>query len=117
MAIRIKRAYQPPSSEDGIRILVDRLWPRGVSRDKLQIQTWMKEIAPSTPLRQEFCHDPEKWDAFVENYFAELGEKPDLVHQLLDIASQGTLTLVYGAKDETYNQAAALKMYLDSKIT
>ncbi|MHB0922993.1 MAG: DUF488 domain-containing protein [Bellilinea sp.] len=115
MAIRIKRAYEPPYPEDGTRILVDRVWPRGVTRERLQIQSWMKEIAPSTPLRQEFCHDPAKWDAFVESYFAELDEKPDLVSQLLEIASRGTLTLVYGARDQTYNQAAALKQYLESK--
>lgn len=115
MAIRIKRAYEPPSSGDGSRILVDRVWPRGVTRERLLIAEWMKEIAPSTPLRQEFCHDPAKWDAFVENYFAELDGKPRLVNQLVEIASQGTLTLVYGAKDVTYNQAAALKQYLDSK--
>lgn len=113
MPTRIKRAYVPPSPEDGTRILVDRVWPRGLTREKLQIANWMKEIAPSTQLRKDFCHDPEKWDGFVKSYFAELDEKPNLVRELLEISSRGTLTLVYGAKDETYNQAAALKMYLE----
>lgn len=116
MPIRIKRAYLSPSPEDGTRILVDRLWPRGISREKLQIQTWMKEIAPSTPLRQEFCHDPEKWEFFLAAYFAELDAKPDLVGQLHEFASRGTLTLVYAARDETYNQAAALKQYLEKNL-
>ena len=115
MAIRIKRAYEPSSPDDGTRILVDRVWPRGVTREKLQIQSWMKEVAPSTPLRQEFCHDPEKWDAFIHSYFIELDGKFDQVSRLLEIASHGTLTLVFGAKDVTYNQAAALKQYLESK--
>lgn len=113
MPIRIKRAYEPPSPEDGTRILVDRVWPRGVTREKLHIALWMREIAPSTALRKDFCHDPEKWDVFLKVYFAELDDKPDLVSDLLDIASRSTLTLVYGAKDETYNQAAALKQYLE----
>src|SRR5574340_712153 len=113
MSIRIKRAYVPPSPDDGTRILVDRVWPRGMTREKLNISQWMREIAPSTKLRKDFCHDPEKWDGFVKSYFAELDEKPELVRQLRALASAGTLTLVYGAKDETYNQAAALKQYLE----
>lgn len=117
MAIRIKRAYEPISPEDGTRILVDRIWPRGVTRERLQIHSWMKEIAPSAPLRKEFCHDPEKWNDFVSSYYVELDGKSDLVQQLLEISSRGTLTLVYGARDQIYNQAAALKQYLESKFT
>lgn len=115
MTIRIKRAYVPPSPDDGTRILVDRVWPRGMTREKLNITQWMRDIAPSTQLRKDFCHDPEKWDGFVKAYFAELDGKPELVQRLRDIASRGTLTLVYGAKEETYNQAAALKLYLEKK--
>jgi len=116
MSIRIKRAYEPPSPEDSTRILVDRVWPRGLTRERLQISQWMREIAPSTGLRKDFCHDPEKWDEFVRRYYDELDGKPEQVQQLLEIAAQGTLTLVYGARDETYNQAAALKHYLEKSI-
>lgn len=115
MSIRIKRAYVPPSPDDGTRILVDRVWPRGMTREKLNISQWMRDIAPSTQLRKDFCHDPEKWDGFVKSYFAELDGKPELVRRLREFASSGTLALVYGAKDEIFNQAAALKQYLDTQ--
>lgn len=113
MPIRIKRAYLPAEPDDGVRILVDRLWPRGLTREKLSIETWMKEIAPSNEVRKAFCHDPALWDTFISHYFEELDHQPELVSQLRNIAANGTLTLVYGARDEVYNQAAALKQYLE----
>jgi len=116
MAIRISRAYDPTSNEDGTRILVDRLWPRGLTKEKLQIIAWMKEVAPSNALRKEFHHDPTRWDEFRAAYFAELDANPQAVQTLLDYASKGTLTLIYGARDRVYNQAAVLKQYLEKYL-
>ncbi len=109
MKIRIKRVYEPPDDEDGRRILVDRLWPRGLSKEKARIDLWLKDIAPSTELRRWFNHDPERWDGFKERYLAELkanGEQIALLKQELD---KGIVTLVYGAKDEKHNQAVVLQ--------
>ncbi len=115
MAITIKRAYDPPKASDGKRILVDRLWPRGLTREKLKIDRWMKEIAPSNELRKWIHADPSKWSAFEERYFKELASQADLVAELRAMAHDGTLTLVYSAKDELHNNAAALKKYLERK--
>ena len=116
MAIRIARAYDSPSPEDGVRILVDRLWPRGLTKEKLQLTAWMKEIAPSNALRQSFHHDVPNWDAFRTAYFSELDANPQVVQSLLDYARSGTLTLVYAARDTAYNNAAVLKQYLGEKL-
>lgn len=110
--IRITRVYDPPTEEDGTRVLVDRLWPRGVSREDAAIDRWMKELAPSDELRAWFGHDPEKWDAFRERYARELDEKEEAVEALRGEAAGGTLTLVYAARDTEHNNAVALREYL-----
>ena len=107
--VRIKRAYEPPSPNDGTRVLVDRLWPRGVKKAAAGISQWMKEIAPSNELRKWFGHDPERWEEFRRRYKAELAQKRELVGQLRDLARKGPLTLVYSAHDEAHNQAVVLR--------
>jgi uncharacterized protein YeaO (DUF488 family) len=115
MRISIKRIYADPARSDGLRILVDRVWPRGVSRDAAAIDLWLKEVAPSTELRKWFDHDPKKWVEFRKRYKAELKASPDHVQALLDHARRGPLTLVYSARDEQHNQAVVLKEYLEEK--
>jgi uncharacterized protein YeaO (DUF488 family) len=115
MTFQIKRAYEPPSPEDGTRVLVDRLWPRGISKDKLKLDAWMKELAPSNELRKRFHHDVENWSEFEKRYFQELSMQPEKVDELRKQAKGHTVTLVYGARDETYNNAMALKKYLERK--
>ena len=112
MAIRLKRAYEPAKRGDGTRVLVDRLWPRGVSKEAARIERWLKEIAPSTALRKWFNHDPAKWEKFRERYFRELDRNAEGVNELRALARGRTVTLVYSAKDEEHNQAVALKEYL-----
>ncbi|MFB6286396.1 MAG: DUF488 domain-containing protein [Candidatus Bipolaricaulia bacterium] len=113
--IRTKRAYDPIESEDGARVLVDRMWPRGVKKSELGIDAWHKDVAPSKELRQWFAHDPDKWDEFQRRYFAELDDKPDVWRSLLEFAREGDLTLVYGARDREHNNAVALKAYLEAQ--
>jgi uncharacterized protein YeaO (DUF488 family) len=115
MDIHLRRVYDPPGRGDGCRILVDRVWPRGVSKEDLHLDEWQKEIAPSTRLRKWFGHDPERWKGFQERYFAELEEKQDAVRELLKRARRGRVTLVYGARDEDHNQAVALRAYLRAR--
>ena len=115
MQIQIKRIYEAPSASDGTRVLVDRLWPRGVKMDPARLDAWLKEIAPSDELRHEFHHDPERWTEFRARYWRELDEKRDLVQSLLEQAGNGTLTLVYAARDTIHNNAAALKAYLEKE--
>jgi uncharacterized protein YeaO (DUF488 family) len=110
--IRIKRAYAPAAKADGTRVLVDRLWPRGVTKDALAIERWVKEIGPSTALRQWFGHDPERWDEFRRRYAAELTQQKPLLGELRDLARGGTLTLIYGARDEAHNDAVVLRAAL-----
>ena len=112
IVIKLKRAYDEPQPQDGRRVLVDRLWPRGVSKDDADLDEWMKEVAPSDELRKWFGHDPERWDEFRERYFAELDDKEGPVSKLREWADGHALTLVYGAKDEEHNNAVALKEYL-----
>lgn len=107
--IRIKRAYDAPAPDDGQRILVDRLWPRGVSKDAAALDEWMKEIAPSTELRQWFHHDPTRWDEFRERYLKELRAHGDLLARLQDAARKGPITLIYSARDEVNNDAVVLR--------
>jgi uncharacterized protein YeaO (DUF488 family) len=107
--IRVKRAYDPPSRADGTRVLVDRLWPRGLKKSDAAIALWMKEIAPSTGLRQWFGHDPSRWNEFRRRYRAELKKQPELLSELRSLARKGPLTLVYSARDEEHNQAVALR--------
>lgn len=107
--VRLKRAYEPPVPEDGERILVDRLWPRGVSRADAALDGWMKDIAPSTALRQWFAHDPARWETFRQRYAEELRNHADLVEQLRARARRGTITLVYSAHDAEHNDAVVLR--------
>lgn len=107
--IRLKRAYLPPAPEDGLRVLVDRLWPRGISKSDAKIDRWMKELAPSSELRRWFGHDPSRWDEFRRRYEAELSQRADLLDELRELAQNGPLTLVFGARDELHNQAVVLR--------
>lgn len=116
MEIRTKRVYDPPSDEDGCRVLVDRLWPRGVSKDEARIDHWLRDLAPSAELRKWFGHDPERWEDFRERYFRELDAGPEGLDELLALARQGLVTLVFGAKDTERNNAAALRDYLRARI-
>jgi uncharacterized protein YeaO (DUF488 family) len=112
MSIHLKRAYDAPATSDGYRVLVDRLWPRGISKEGIKIDLWLKEIAPSDDLRKWFGHDPEKWNEFKKRYFKELDDRPDVVKQLADKVNQGPVTLVFAAKDEEFNNAVAIKEFL-----
>lgn len=113
MNIRIKRVYEDPSPEDGKRILIDRLWPRGLTKEKAEIAVWLKEIAPSTELREWFGHDPKKWTEFRERYQKELEANSTATTQLREALEDAPATLVYGAKDEQHNDAVVLKEYLE----
>jgi len=115
MAIRTRRVYEEPAPDDGVRVLVDRVWPRGVSRERAAVSLWLKEIAPSTALRQWFGHDPARWDGFRQHYFDELDAMPGVVAQLRAAAAGDTLTLVYSARDTARNQAVALSEYLQRR--
>lgn len=107
--IKIKRAYEKPAKDDGWRVLVDRLWPRGIKKEAAHFDQWMKDVAPSDALRKWFGHEPEKWSAFQKKYRTELAKNKELVAELKKMEKEhGTLTLVYGAKDEEHNQAVVL---------
>lgn len=112
MTIYIKRAYEKPASNDGQRILVDRMWPRGVSKREAGIDLWLKEIAPSTELRKWFGHDPEKWREFKTRYFRELSTHEDILRELANKVRAGNVTLVFAAKNEEFNNAVAIREYL-----
>ncbi|WP_224956611.1 DUF488 domain-containing protein [Geomonas subterranea] len=115
--IRLKRIYEDPAAQDGVRVLVDRLWPRGISKDKAQLDRWEKELAPSDELRRWFGHDPEKWIGFRERYRKELEGQGALLAELAELSARGTLTLLYAAKDEEHNNAVVLKDLMeDSSI-
>jgi uncharacterized protein YeaO (DUF488 family) len=113
--IKIERIYDNPKGNDGFRILVDRLWPRGLSKDKVRIDVWQKDVAPSNSLRKWFGHDEEKWNEFKRRYFKELDKNIDSVSTLLSKTRQGSITLLYGAKEERFNNAVALKEYLEER--
>ena len=114
--LKLKRAYEPEARSDGTRILVERLWPRGLSRKTLHIDAWLKDVAPSTGLRQWFSHDPEKWPRFRARYFQELDAKPEAWRPIATAARRGTVTLIYSSRDTTHNNAVALKEYLERKM-
>jgi uncharacterized protein YeaO (DUF488 family) len=114
--IQIRRVYEPPAPEDGARLLVDRLWPRGVSKEKLHLAGWLKEIAPSRPLRLWFDHDPARWNEFQRRYFAELEAHPKAWQPILQAARDGRVTLLFAAKDLEHNNAIALKAFLEGKL-
>jgi len=113
--IQVKRAYDPPDDADGARVLVDRLWPRGLRKDDARLTLWLREVAPSGALRAWFGHDPARWHEFVRRYRAEIARNPDAVARLADLAQSGRLTLLYGARDSLHNQAVALASYLREK--
>jgi len=114
--IRVKRVYDPPSSDDGVRILVDRLWPRGLRKDAVRVDVWLRDVAPSDELRRWFGHDPSKWEEFKRRYFDEL-KNNKAVEELMKLIRDGkTITLLYSTKSP-YNNAVALKEYLESKLT
>jgi uncharacterized protein YeaO (DUF488 family) len=108
MSVRLTRAYEQPASSDGYRVLVDRLWPRGVSREEARLDEWAKELAPSAALRRWFAHDPERFGEFRRRYTAELAAHEEKLGELRRRARNGTLTLVYGARDEEHNDAVVL---------
>ena len=107
--VKVKRAYDSPSTKDGTRILVDRLWPRGISKEKAALDHWVKDTAPSTELRQWFAHDPERWEEFRRRYAAELRQHSDHVTELRSLARHGQITLVHAAHDEAHNDAVVLR--------
>ncbi len=111
--IKAKRAYRPAAAADGFRVLVERLWPRGLSKAEVHVDLWLKEVAPSPELRKWFGHDPLKWEKFCQKYWAELDRKGEEVGILRARSQEGDLTLVYGSRDEEHNAAVALKLYLE----
>ena len=113
MKIKIKRVYEKPSKEDGMRILVDRLWARGLTKEKAAIDLWLKEIAPSTELRKWFAHDPKKWTEFRKKYLQELKDKEEQISIIKEHLKKEAVTLVYGAKDEEHNEAHVLEELLN----
>jgi uncharacterized protein YeaO (DUF488 family) len=115
LRIGLKRVYDPAYPEDGSRVLVDRVWPRGIRREALAAELWLRDAAPSTELRRWFNHDPERWVEFQRRYWAELDDRPETVRQLLALAAARGLTLLYSARDREHNQAAALRDYLLSR--
>jgi len=116
ITIRIKRVYEEPEETDGRRILVDRLWARGLSKEKAKVDVWVKEIAPSTELRRWYGHDPNKWAEFKSRYAAELEANPGLVEEILGEVRVGVVTFLYSSKEEQLNNAVALKEYIESII-
>ena len=116
MKIKLKRIYDKASKEDGLRILVDRLWPRGVAKTDALVDIWLKGIAPSNELRKWFNHDPEKWDEFKSRYFSELHKNSELVADLIESAKKGPITLIFSTKETRFNNATALKEYLERKL-
>jgi uncharacterized protein YeaO (DUF488 family) len=111
--IKLKRAYEPAAAGDGLRILVERLWPRGVSKQKGKIELWLKSLAPSTKLRKWYGHDPTRWPQFRKRYWAELKSQADLLALLKHVVQDGSVTFVYAARDEERNSAVALKELLE----
>ena len=116
MSIRLKRAYEPAAPSDGRRVLVERLWPRGVSKARLRVNDWAKDAAPSPALRRWFGHDPEKWPEFRRRYFAELRAHPAGWQPLVAAGRRGRVTFIYAAHDVTHNGAIALKTFLDRRL-
>lgn len=113
--IKVKRVYELPAPEDGKRFLVERLWPRGLKKEELQLDGWLKEVAPSDALRKWFGHEPKKWEEFQRRYFHELEAKPEAWQPLLEAARHGDVTLLFSAKDESHNNAVALRRFLETR--
>ena len=114
--IKIKRVYEPFDARDGTRFLVERLWPRGMKKDSLRIDGWLKDVAPSGALRRWFGHDPAKWDEFRRRYVAELDRQPEAWQPILEAAQRDDVTLLYSAHDIEHNNAVALKAYLEQQL-
>jgi uncharacterized protein YeaO (DUF488 family) len=114
--IDLKRAYEPPANSDGRRILVDRVWPRGIGKNDLRIDAWLKDLAPSTELRTWFGHDPAKWDEFRKRYAQELAQRSEALDHLVEMSRAGQVTLVFGAKDTAHNNAVALREQLERRL-
>jgi len=110
--VKVKRIYEAPDPSDGARVLVDRLWARGLTKEKAALDLWLKEVAPSTELRKWFAHDPDKWEEFQERYRAELEKNGEAIARLWDEIRKGPVTLVYGARDQEHNAALVLKDFL-----
>lgn len=118
MTFRVKRVYDAPSPDDGFRVLVDRLWPRGLTRSSASVDLWLREVAPSEELRRWYGHRPERWEEFRARYFAELDRRPDLVEALLRLERErGTVTLLFAARDRHRNNAVALLEYLQGALS
>ena len=115
MDVCIKRIYEPPSRSDGCRVLVDRVWPRGVKKEAAKLDEWLREIAPSTALRKWFGHQPKRWTLFRNRYLAELNEHTSLLQTLRERASRERVTLLYAARDQKFNHAVVLKEYLEAR--
>jgi uncharacterized protein YeaO (DUF488 family) len=113
MSIRLKRAYDPPSLDDGVRILVERLWPRGLSKERAAVDRWAKDVAPSTELRRWYAHDESKWPEFKRRYRAELRERPDELAELRRLAHAGPVTFVYGSRETRHNSATVLRAVVE----
>ncbi len=113
---RLKRIYDARTAEDGTRFSVDGLWPRGLKRERLYLDAWLKEVAPSDELRRWFAHDPARWGEFRRRYFAELDGKPETWQPIIAVARRGNVTLLYSARDTEHNNAVALKEYLETKL-
>jgi uncharacterized protein YeaO (DUF488 family) len=116
VSIWIRRAYEEPTRNDGYRVLVDRVWPRGVSKEELEIDDWIRDLAPSTRLRQWFDHDPARWEEFQRRYFQELRGKEGAIRDLLERIQRGRVTLVFGARDPDHNNAVALRAFLEKRM-
>ena len=116
MEIKVERIYNNPRGNRTFRILVDRLWPRGLSKDQVKVDLWQKDIAPSNSLRKWFSHDERKWNEFKDRYFKELEKNAELLSTIIDRAKVEPITLLYGAKEQKFNNAMALKEYLEEKI-
>jgi uncharacterized protein YeaO (DUF488 family) len=116
MAIRTKRVYEPPGAEDGTRILLDRLWPRGIAKAQAAIDLWLRDVAPSSELRRCFAHRPERWAEFQARYHQELVRLDEPIHELVRLSRSGDITLLYAAQDRDRNNAVALRAYIDRWI-
>jgi uncharacterized protein YeaO (DUF488 family) len=114
--IQLKRVYEPDSPQDGRRVLVERLWPRGIKKTALRLDDWIRDVAPSTPLRRWFSHDPAKWNEFQRRYSQELDQHSDAWQALVQAARRGRLTLLFSSKDVEHNNAVALKGYLEQRL-
>jgi uncharacterized protein YeaO (DUF488 family) len=114
--IKIKRVYDHPDANDGVRFLVERLWPRGIRKESLHMEAWLKDAAPSSELRNWFGHDPAKWPEFERRYFAELDARPEALRPIVEAAGRGNITLIYSARDTVHNNAMALQFYLRDRF-